>query len=132
MAVRSMIRLLIADDHGIVREGLERLFETVPDGEVVGSAEDGRDAVSLADRTKPDVVLMDVGMPHVDGVEATRLITAAHPEAQVVFLTVHGEGPRSETACKPAPRHISSRTAARRRSSARSRTRTPGVTGHGA
>ena len=85
-----MIRLLIADDHGIVREGLERLFATVPDVEVVGTAADGREAIALADRTTPDVVLMDVGMPEVDGVEATRRITAAHPAARIVMLTAHG------------------------------------------
>ena len=85
-----MIRLLIADDHGIVREGLERLFATVPDVEVVGTAADGREAIALADRTVPDVVLMDVGMPEVDGVEATRRITAAHPAARIVMLTAHG------------------------------------------
>jgi DNA-binding NarL/FixJ family response regulator len=86
----SVIRLLIVDDHGIVREGLERLFATVPDIEVVGSAADGREAVALADRTAPDVVLMDVGMPEVDGVEATRRIIAAHPAARIILLTVHG------------------------------------------
>ena len=85
-----MIRLLIVDDHGIVREGLERLFATVPDVEVVGTAADGREAVALADLTVPDVVLMDVGMPQVDGVEATRRITAAHPAARIVMLTTHG------------------------------------------
>ena len=79
-----MIRLLIADDHGIVREGLERLFATVPDVEVVGTAADGREAIALADRTVPDVVLMDVAMPQLDGVEATRRITAAHPAARIV------------------------------------------------
>ena len=86
----SVIRLLIADDHGIVREGLERLFATVPDVEVVGSAADGREAVALAGRTMPDVVLMDVGMPQIDGVEATRRITAAHPACRIVMLTMHG------------------------------------------
>ena len=70
-----------------MREGLERLFATVPDVEVVGSAADGREAVALADQTVPDVVLMDIGMPQVDGVEATRRITAAHPASRVVMLT---------------------------------------------
>ena len=90
----SVIRLLIADDHGIVREGLERLFATVPDVEVVGSAADGREAVALAGRTMPDVVLMDVGMPQIDGVEATRRITAAHPACRIVMLTMHGDRAR--------------------------------------
>lgn len=98
--VGSVIRLLIADDHGIVREGLERLFATVPDVEVVGSAADGREAVALAGRTMPDVVLMDVGMPQVDGVEATRRITAAHPACRIVMLTMHGDRARIRDALR--------------------------------
>jgi DNA-binding NarL/FixJ family response regulator len=92
--VCSVIRLLIADDHGIVREGLERLFATVPDVEVVGSAADGREAVALADQTMPDVVLMDIGMPQIDGVEATRRIAAAHPASRIIMLTVDGDEAR--------------------------------------
>ena len=95
-----MIRLLIADDHGIVRQGLERLFATVPDVEVVGTAADGQEAVALADRTVPDVVLMDVGMPQVDGVEATRRITAAHPAARIVMLTAHGHQSKVQAALR--------------------------------
>jgi DNA-binding NarL/FixJ family response regulator len=87
--VGSVIRLLIADDHGIVREGLERLFATVPDVKVVGTAADGAEAVALADQRVPDVVLMDVSMPQVDGIEATRRIVAAHPMSRIVMLTVH-------------------------------------------
>ena len=94
----SVIRLLIADDHGIVREGLERLFATVPDIEVVGSAADGREVVALAAQTMPDVVLMDVEMPEVDGVEATRRIIAAHPACRIVMLTVHGDQARTRDA----------------------------------
>jgi DNA-binding NarL/FixJ family response regulator len=86
--------LLIADDHGIVREGLERLFATVPGVQVVGTAADGREAVALADQRSPDVVLMDVGMPEVDGVEATRRIAAAHPACRIVMLTAHRDQAR--------------------------------------
>ena len=92
--------MLVADDHGIVREGLKRLFDTVPDVMFVGSAADGREAVALADRTVPDVVLMDIGMPEVDGVEATRRITAAHPGCRVVMLTVHGDRARIRDALR--------------------------------
>ena len=98
--VGSVIRLLIADDHGIVREGLVRLFATVPDVEVVGSAADGWEVVALAARTMPDVVLMDVGMPQVDGVEATRRIIAAHPACRIVMLTVHGDQARIRDALR--------------------------------
>ena len=93
-----MIRLLIADDHGIVREGLELLFATVPDVEVVGTATDGREAIALADRTMPDVVLMDVAMPEIDGVEATRQIIAAHPACRIIMLTAHGDEARIQDA----------------------------------
>jgi DNA-binding NarL/FixJ family response regulator len=92
--VNSVIRLLIADDHGIVREGLERLFATVTDVEVVGSAADGREAIAIADQTVPDVVLMDIGMPKVDGIEAARRITAAHPASRILMLTAHGDQAR--------------------------------------
>lgn len=82
-----MIRVLLAEDHGLVRAGLERLLATADDVEVVGSAADGAEAVELAAETRPDVVLMDLSMPNVDGIEATRQIVAAGGEAQVVVLT---------------------------------------------
>jgi DNA-binding NarL/FixJ family response regulator len=82
-----VIRVLLAEDHGLVRAGLERLLATVVDVEVVGSASDGAEAVELAAETKPDVVLMDLSMPNVDGIEATRQILAADGAAQVVVLT---------------------------------------------
>ena len=80
-------RLLIVDDHVVVREGLTQMFAAVSGIEVVGVAADGRRAVSQADQLRPDVVLMDIEMPDVDGVEATRRITATHPAARVVILT---------------------------------------------
>jgi len=82
-----VIRVLLAEDHGLVRAGLERLLATADDVEVVGSAADGAEAVELAAETRPDVVLMDLSMPNVDGIEATRQIVAAGGEAQVVVLT---------------------------------------------
>jgi DNA-binding NarL/FixJ family response regulator len=93
-----MIRLLIVDDHVVVRQGLEQLFATVPEVEVVGVAADGGQAVLQADRLAPDVVLMDVGMPKVDGVEATRQITAAHPGSRIVILTAYGDKDRIQAA----------------------------------
>ena len=82
-----MIRLLIADDHAVVRHGLAQLVATFEDVEVVGSAADGEEAVALSAERTPDVVLMDLEMPVLDGIEATRRIKAAHPEVTVVVLT---------------------------------------------
>lgn len=82
-----MIRVLLVEDHGLVRAGLERLLARIEDVEVVGGAADGAEAIRLAAETTPDVVLMDLSMPNVDGIEATREIVAATPDAQVVVLT---------------------------------------------
>jgi DNA-binding NarL/FixJ family response regulator len=82
-----MIRVLLAEDHSLVRAGLERLLATANDIEVVGGAADGAEATELAADTRPDVVLMDLSMPNVDGIEATRAIVAANEDVQVVVLT---------------------------------------------
>jgi DNA-binding NarL/FixJ family response regulator len=82
-----VIRVLIADDHQVVRSGLERLLATADDIELVGMASDGAEAIALAAELRPDIVLMDLSMPEVDGVEATRRVTAADPAVQVVVLT---------------------------------------------
>lgn len=82
-----MIRLLIADDHAVVRTGLTQLVATFEDVELVGSARDGEEAVVLCAQHGPDVVLMDLEMPVLDGIGATARIKAAHPEVAVVILT---------------------------------------------
>jgi DNA-binding NarL/FixJ family response regulator len=82
-----MIRLLIADDHAVVRTGLQQLAATFDDIELVGAAEDGEEAVRLCAERLPDVVLMDLEMPRLDGIEATRRIAASDAEAAVVVLT---------------------------------------------
>jgi len=89
-----MIRIVIADDHGIVRQGLAGLLEGVDDLTVVGVAADGAEAVALARELRPDVCLLDVRMPGLDGIEATRRITAAAPETRVVMLTSFREDQR--------------------------------------
>ncbi|MGC9524515.1 MAG: response regulator transcription factor [Limnospira sp.] len=82
-----MIRVLLVDDQGIVREGLQSLLEAKPDLEVVGQAENGQIAVELALQLNPDVVLMDVRMPVMDGVAATRSLQEKKPEIKVLVLT---------------------------------------------
>ena len=82
-----MIRLLIADDHAVVRTGLQHLAATFDDVELVGAAENGEEAVRLCAEQRPDVVLMDLEMPVLDGIEATRRIAEGHPAVAVVVLT---------------------------------------------
>jgi len=85
--VTEDIRVLLADDHDVVRRGLTALLDGASGFAVVGAASDGEEAVALAAAQEPDVVLMDLSMPGVDGIEATRRLTAARPDARVVVLT---------------------------------------------
>ena len=82
-----MIRVVIADDHAVVRSGLEQFLATTGDIELVGTATDGLEAVAITAEMHPDVVIMDLSMPNLDGVEATRQISAAHPSSRVLVLT---------------------------------------------
>lgn len=83
------IRVILADDHQLMREGLRSLFNDEPKMEVVAEAENGRDAVRLAHELRPDVVVMDIAMPELNGIEATRQIKAKLPEVKVVALSMH-------------------------------------------
>jgi len=87
--MNSKIRILIADDHTILRSGIRALLEVEPDIIVAGEADDGREAVRLAGQLKPDVILMDIAMPLLNGLEATRQIKREHPEIQVLVLTMY-------------------------------------------
>jgi two-component system, NarL family, response regulator LiaR len=86
-------RVVIADDHALVREGTRRLLAQDPDIEVIGEAADGLRAVELVDELHPDVLIVDVAMPELNGVEVTRRVKASRPEVAVLALTVHDEAP---------------------------------------
>jgi DNA-binding NarL/FixJ family response regulator len=87
----KQITILIAEDHTIVREGFRRMLELEGDLEVVGEAQDGRQAVEMVKKLHPDVVLMDVAMPMLNGLEATRQVIKALPATKVLILSAHGD-----------------------------------------
>jgi len=84
-------RVLLVDDHTIIREGLRSLLEKQPEMEVVADIDDGRKAVELVRELSPDIVIMDVTMPGLNGIEATRLIASESPEAKVIALSIHSQ-----------------------------------------
>ncbi len=85
------IRVLLADDHTVIRAGLRALLERRPDLEVVGEADNGRQAVEMTSSLNPDVVVMDIGMPGLNGIEATRQIVKGQPGGAVVILSMHSD-----------------------------------------
>ena len=91
MSPLKKITVLLAEDHAVVRQGLRTLLETEGYCEVVGQAQTGREAVKLAATLRPDVILMDIAMPVLNGLEATRQILAANPAAKVVILSAHSD-----------------------------------------
>lgn len=87
----ARVRILLADDHTLVRQGLRKLLEERPDWEVIAEAGDGREAVRLAEQHKPDVAILDVAMPLLNGIEATRQITRRTPATRVLVLSMHAD-----------------------------------------
>lgn len=83
------IRILLADDHAVVRQGFKMILSAQTDMEIVGEAGNGREAVELAEQLRPDIVVMDVSMPELNGIEATRRLGASVPHARVVALSMH-------------------------------------------
>jgi len=92
------ITVLLAEDHTIVREGFRKMLEFEPDLVAVGEAQDGRQAVALAKKLRPDVVLMDIAMPHLNGLEATRQILKELPATRVLILSAHNDDAYVDTA----------------------------------
>jgi DNA-binding NarL/FixJ family response regulator len=84
-----MLRILIADDHELARRGIRALLESHPGWEVCGEAKDGRETVELAGSMRPDIVLLDIGMPNLNGLEAARQILTSSPEVAILILTMH-------------------------------------------
>jgi two-component system response regulator DegU len=83
------IRVVVADDHDLFREGLRQLLETIPSVQIVGEASDGQEAIRLVADVQPDVILMDINMPRVDGLRATEYIVKHYPETNVIVLTMY-------------------------------------------
>ena len=84
-----MPRLLIVDDHAFIRRGVQAILQSFPEWELCGEAGDGEEAVRLAEALKPEVILMDVTMPGLNGIEATRVIRKSQPKIKIVLLTLH-------------------------------------------
>jgi DNA-binding NarL/FixJ family response regulator len=91
MSDRSKVRIVLADDHVVIRAGIRRILEEVPEFSVVGEASDGREAVELVERVEPDVVILDVGMPVLNGNEAAAQIHSRHPRTAIVMLSMHSD-----------------------------------------
>jgi two-component system, NarL family, response regulator NreC len=87
----SQTRIALADDHAVMRTGLRLVLERQPDFTVIGEASDGREAVALVQKEAPDVLVMDIGMPNLNGIEAARQVAAASPQVSVVILSMHSD-----------------------------------------
>lgn len=87
--MKEKLRILLADDHAIVRQGFRLILNAEPDMEIVGEAGNGREAVELAETLQPDIVVMDVAMPELNGIEATRRLASSSPRTRVLALSMH-------------------------------------------
>lgn len=106
------IRILLADDHAIIREGLRMLLDSQADMQVVGMAVHGQEAIRLIDELNPDVAIMDISMPELNGVEALERITKRHPKLRVIVLSIHASRPYITRALQAGARgYLSKETA---------------------
>jgi DNA-binding NarL/FixJ family response regulator len=111
--VSSALRVLVVDDQKIVREGLATILDLLPEVSVIGTAGNGAEALELVARRRPDVVLMDLHMPALDGVGATRRIVAEHPSTAVLILTTYGEDDDALEALRAGARGVLTKDAGR-------------------
>ena len=96
-ATTTPARLIVVDDHALVRKGMEGMLQGEPDLEIVGEAADGREAVSIAKKRTPDVIIMDINMPRMDGIEATRRIKKEQPGTVIIAVSVNDTADIRET-----------------------------------
>ena len=87
----TQIRVLLADDHKLVRAGIRSLLERLPDVEVIAEASDGREAIRLVEKNEPQIVLMDLAMPELNGLEATQYLTSTFPKVRVIILSIYAD-----------------------------------------
>jgi two-component system response regulator NreC len=87
----TQTRILLADDHTVIRAGIKLLLEGQPEWHVVGEASDGREALNALEEARPDLIVMDLAMPNLNGMEATRQILASHPDISIVVLSMHSD-----------------------------------------
>ncbi|GAC1701607.1 MAG: hypothetical protein NVS9B4_05220 [Candidatus Acidiferrum sp.] len=99
-----MPRVLIVDDHAVIRRGVHEILRSFPEWELCGEAENGQEGVRLAGELQPEVVVMDVSMPGLNGLEATRIIRDVLPECKIVLLTLHSSGEFLRTAFRAGAR----------------------------
>ena len=111
-----MISIVVADDHAIVREGLRRLLDAEHDLEVIGEAEDGREVLTEVGRQRPDIVVLDITMPKMGGLETLERLRTDHENTKVILLSVHNDRPSSRARSASGPTAMSSRTDALPRS----------------
>jgi DNA-binding NarL/FixJ family response regulator len=93
-----MSRVLVVDDHAFIRRGVQSILHAFPQWELCGEADNGNDAIRLSDSLKPEVIIMDISMPGLNGIEATRAIHKNHPETKVILLTLHNNDEMVKTA----------------------------------